>query len=84
MHRVILHAIAKKWPDLGSTDTPPVEGIYERDGASIGSYAMLPMNTVRPKMKEDVIGCARRVLFSELRSIIAGETKKFSLEVGRC
>jgi hypothetical protein len=82
MHRVILHAIDKKWPDLGSTDTPPVEGIYERDGASIGRYAMIPLNTVRPKMKEDVIGCARRTVFQELRSVIAGETKKYSLEGG--
>jgi hypothetical protein len=77
MHRVILHAISVKWPNLSDE---PAEGVYVKGGQSLGSYAMLPLSTARPKQKEDVIGCAKRVIFSELRAIIASETQKYKLD----
>jgi hypothetical protein len=79
IHRIILHCIQTKWPELADT---PLDDVFVRNGTSLGSYALLPMNSVRPKMKEDVTGCAKRVIFQELRSIIAGETRKYKLEVG--
>ena len=54
--------------------------MYVRDGVSLGSYALLPISAQRPKNKEDVNECAKRIVYQELRAVIAGETKKYKLE----
>jgi len=77
MHRVVLHAISVKWPDLA---LEPASDVYQQGGESRGSYAMLPLGVNRPKHREDVVGCARRVIFNELRAIIASETQKYKLD----
>ena len=77
MHKVTLHAISKKWPEL---HTEPVPDVYVRDGVSLGSYALLPINAQRPKNKEDVNECAKRIVYQELRAVIAGETSLKTLQ----
>jgi hypothetical protein len=77
MHRVVLHAISKKWTALADD---PVDDVYVRDGVSLGKYALLPINAQRPKNKEDVNECAKRIVYQELRAVIAGETKKYKLD----
>jgi len=77
MHRVILQAISTKWPDLA---LDPADNVFMQGGESRGVYAQLPLGVARPKSKEDVMGCAKRVIFSELRAIIASETQKYKLD----
>ena len=62
MHRVILQAISSKWPDLA---LDPADNVFMQGGESRGVYAQLPLGVARPKSKEDVMGCAKRVGISD-------------------
>ena len=81
MHRAVLDSIAIKYPTL-----EPVDNVYTlggpvaEGGTALGAYALLPLPTSRPRSRESVEGCAKRVIFNELRAAIASQTKKYKLE----
>jgi hypothetical protein len=80
MHKIVLTAVKKRWPDLEEYDGPPV---YTEDGVSYGSYAKLSLRSVAALARgEDARTCGRRVLFQELRAIIAKESSHYQIEGG--
>jgi len=71
MHRVILRAISVKWPDL-----EPAHDVFMQDGVEKGAYAVLPLSGLcltgltGLTDDEDAIGCAKRLISSELQATI--------------
>lgn len=81
MHKIVLQAIKKKWPDLEECEESGE--VYVEDNVSKGSYAKLTLRSVITRARnEDMAECVKRALYYELRNIISSETSQYKIKGG--
>ena len=79
MHKIVLRAIMKKWPDLEEYEG----AVFTNKGVTIGRYTKINLRSVAALARgEDARACGRRVLFQELRAIISSESSHYQIEGG--